>query len=287
MTIIQSTHRPPPRIVSLAVCPDHPAHCSSILDEIKSQASPRLQNTSVMFENFHFGASVQPDPASDLCQTAPHDTSIADYPSPTSSLDEPYTPPAMMDLLGRLEQQTLKCAQPQPQRTSYFHDLPTPPLDASFGDGLFRAPSPPSLPMSHALRALPTCRRLQRQLHTRQQTSSQHLRSLAALVEGMVETGAQCSLSTSPAASVVNEPDDVPASDPTEHSAEHDEGYFEGEDDNEGMDLSSRRSSVPSGIRRVGGLSYRSSKDCIRADVVMTRTVVRMRRRTRPRTLRT
>lgn len=239
-----------------------------------------------MFDNFHFGTSVQADAVPSLCELAPHDTSIfSDLPSPTSSVEEAYTPLAMMDILGKLEQQTLECTQQQQghQRTSYFGALPTPPLDASFAPHPCRESSPPSLPIAHSLRAMPTCRRLQRQLHTRLQISSQHLRSLSALVEDMVETGTQCSLAASSALPVTCESEDVPSSD----SVEHDEGYCEGDDDHGGMNLLLRRSSAPSDIRKVGGLSYRSSKDCIRTDVIMTRTLVRMRRRTKPKKRRT
>jgi hypothetical protein len=164
------------------------------------------------------------------------------------------------------------------------------------------------------------CRRMQRQLNVQLQSCSNHVRDINALVEDMITSNSQCRLHkstsqpylSSPPPSRHGEEDLVgnitefeprpPSSrhgeedlvvnttefEPRHISVDEDEGFGDFEDLSTLLkeEVSLRRASTPSGIRKYGGLRYRASAECVGANGVMgpngrtkVRCVPRMRKR--------
>jgi hypothetical protein len=177
--------------------------------------------------------------------------------------------------------------------------------------GLISVPGPissstqslPDLPtLPHSRGGNLACRRLQRQINVQMQSSSTHIRDISTLVEDMIVTNSQCRLHKSTSRPYLSSP--PPSSDPRDElvidttelqSPERtltldDEGFSEIADEDWGVEeeMTLRRASTPSGIRKHGIIRWRGSADCVAAVDAAGRTKVRsvprMRRR-KPRTV--
>lgn len=172
-----------------------------------------------------------------------------------------------------------------------------------------------SLPLPHPRIGTLACRRLQRQLNVQLQSYKSHIKDINSLVEDMISTNSQCRLHTTkssahlsssynihtpPSSRVIPSPSskdqDLLLDTTEEHfmngniSPDEDEGFVEG-DDNE-MDvfalsvleeeMSLRRASTPSGIRKYSAVKWKSV-EYIGSTTTLARTKVRsvprMRRR--------
>jgi hypothetical protein len=157
----------------------------------------------------------------------------------------------------------------------------------------------PDLPsLSHPRGGTIACRRLQRQLNVQLQSSSNHIRDINALVEDMIVTNSQCRLHKSTSRPYLSSPPPSGAGkeelvlDTTEFQFEvrninpdEDEGFSEIADEDWGIEeeMTLRRASTPSGIRKYGMIRWRGSADCVAAvnaaGKVKVKSVPRMRRR--------
>jgi hypothetical protein len=157
-------------------------------------------------------------------------------------------------------------------------------------------PDLPSLP--HPRGGTIACRRLQRQLNVQLQSSSNHIRDINALVEDMIVTNSQCRLHKSTSRPYLSSPPPSRAGreelvmDTTEFqfegrniSPDEDEGFSEIADEDWGIEeeMTLRRASTPSGIRKYGMIRWRGSADCVAAvnaaGKMKVKSVPRMRRR--------
>lgn len=141
------------------------------------------------------------------------------------------------------------------------------------------------------------CRRLQRQLNVQLQASSSHIRDINALVEDMIVTNSQCTLHISTSRPYLSSPPPSRAGsgelvvDTTEYQLQgrnipdEDEGFSEIADEDWGIEeeMTLRRASTPSGIRKYGVMRWRGSAECVAAVNAAgqrkVRSVPRMRRR--------
>ncbi|KAH8818203.1 hypothetical protein F5882DRAFT_388511 [Hyaloscypha sp. PMI_1271] len=156
-------------------------------------------------------------------------------------------------------------------------------------------PSLPSLPCPQG--GTIACRRLQRQLNVQLQASSSHIRDINALVDHMIVTNSQCTLHKSTSRSYLSSPPPSRAGredlvvDTTGYRfqgrniPDEDEGFSEIADEDWGIEeeMTLRRASTPSGIRKYGVMRWRGSAECVAAINAAGRTnvrsVPRMRRR--------
>jgi hypothetical protein len=162
---------------------------------------------------------------------------------------------------------------------------------------LSNAPTPP-----HPKSGTVASRRLQRQLHVQLQSCSNHARNINALVEDMIVSNTQCRLYKSPSRPrprprlssppLCRLPEEDLVVDTTESFQEpapfEDEGFAEIDDAMWGIEeeMSLRRASTPSGIRKYINVKWRSSAEVGAAGPVVgsngrmkVRNVPRMRRR--------
>jgi hypothetical protein len=156
-------------------------------------------------------------------------------------------------------------------------------------------PSLPSLPCSQG--GTIACRRLQRQLNVQLQASSSHIRDINALVDHMIVTNSQCTLHKSTSRPYLSSPPPSRAGredlvvDSTGYRfqgrniPDEDEGFSEIADEDWGIEeeMTLRRASTPSGIRKYGVMRWRGSAESVAAVNAAGRTnvrsVPRMRRR--------
>lgn len=151
---------------------------------------------------------------------------------------------------------------------------------------------PNTPPLSHPRSGTVACRRLQRQLNVQLQSCSNHVRDINALVEDMIVSNTQCRLHKSPSRLHLSSPPTSRLSDLVVDTTEEatpfeDEGFAEIEDSMWGMEeeMSLRRASTPSGIRKFNNVRWRSSAECVGGPIVgvnglvKVRNVTRMRRR--------
>jgi hypothetical protein len=156
-------------------------------------------------------------------------------------------------------------------------------------------PNIPTLP--HPRGGTLACRRLQRQINVQLQASSSHIRDINALVEDMIVTNSQCTLHRSTSRPYLSSPPpstsgrEELAVDTTEYPLQlrnvpdEDEGFSEIADEDWGIEeeMTLRRASTPSGIRKYGVMRWRGSAECVAAVNAAGRTKVksvpRMRRR--------
>jgi hypothetical protein len=155
-------------------------------------------------------------------------------------------------------------------------------------------PDLPSLP--HPRGGTLACRRLQRQLNVQLQASSSHIRDINALVEDMIVTNSQCNLRRTTSRPYLSSPPPTRADveelvvDPLGEqipgrNIDEDEGFSEIADEDWGIEeeMTLRRASTPSGIRKYGGMRWRASAECVAAINAAgrpkVRSMPRMRRR--------
>jgi len=254
-----------------------------------------------MFEHFTFGAVAQPTHQDDLdINPSPTDTSFAS-PSPVPSPSIVPSPPSQQginDLVSKLSSQSLTRDNNIPHQFNPWSHAPTSPIEVDSDEEMpeemsaFFASSVPATPSETPAT---TCRRLQRQLNTQLQTSHTHIRDINALVSGMVSSSTQYRLHKSTSRTYFPSPpqhllDDDHGTEPRGFP-EIDEGFHDDDDNNDDAwarrmqeelerEISLRRASNPSGIRKYGGLRWGRSADvpCVggRAKV---RSLPRMRRR--------
>jgi hypothetical protein len=152
-------------------------------------------------------------------------------------------------------------------------------------------------PLPHPRGGTLACRRLQRQLNVQLQASSGHIRDINALVEDMIVTNSQCNLHAStlrpclsslPPTRAGREELVVDTTEiqlPGRSIPDEDEGFSEIADEDWGVEeeMSLRRASTPSGIRKYGVIRWRGSAECVAAVNAAgrnkIRSVPRMRRR--------
>lgn len=151
----------------------------------------------------------------------------------------------------------------------------------------------PDLPIASQARGAVTCRRLQRQMNVQLQSCSNHRKDISTLVEGLLANESQCRLhrptpSRSNLYSPIEDEDasDIPESESRSMNLDEDEGFAEmGEDEALALDdeMTLRRASTPSGIRKYNLVRWRTSADCVSAVNMQgkgkVRSVPRMRRR--------
>ncbi|TVY86356.1 hypothetical protein LAWI1_G008767 [Lachnellula willkommii] len=270
-----------------------------------------------MFENFTFGAQAQTKHDRDI-PASPTDTS---FPSPVQappqsfSFDSGESGPqqqGLNDIVHKLSNHSLSLESEEPQR-SIWHEtqLSSPDRDmdpfteeeltyVSTTRGMTRAqhkthssaPDKPLIPSSN--NGSVACRRLQRQLNVQLQSCSNHMRDINTLVEDMITSNSQCNLHTSASRPCLEsdpreEEDsvvDLLDYEPRRISVDEDEGFG---DYDESLfikeELSLRRASTPTGIRKYGGLRYKSSSESVGASGMVAhgrtkvRCVPRMRKR--------
>jgi len=157
-------------------------------------------------------------------------------------------------------------------------------------------PDLPALP--HPRGGTLASRRLQRQINVQMQSSNTHIRDINALVEDMIVTNSQCRLHQSTSRPYLSSPPpsregreelvvDTTELDFLERNASlpEDEGFSEIADEDWGLEeeMTLRRASTPSGIRKHGIIRWRGSAECVSAVNAAGRTKVRsvprMRRR--------
>ena len=274
-----------------------------------------------MFEHFTFGAQAQTNNDEDV-SASPTDTS---FPSPIEAPPQPISPfdswesspyqQGLDDIVNQLRNHSLSHDSEEPQRSLWQESqLPSPDPDDPFTEeelsyisttrGMAKVhnstqsmPNTPLMAPSH--NGSVACRRLQRQLNVQLQSCSNHVRDINSLVEDMITSNSQCRLHkstsrpylSSPPSSRHEEEDlvvDTTESEASHISVDEDEGFGDFEDPSTLLqeEVSLRRASTPSGIRKYGGLRYRASAECVGANGVMgsngktkVRSVPRMRKR--------
>jgi hypothetical protein len=278
-----------------------------------------------MFDNFTFGSQAQPTVTEErIISTSPTDTSFPSPISANqlSSLPpwSPYQQDTVDGIAHKLSQQSIRRHEDElPQHSVWNGDdpLPSPDLDqdddftpdeisyVSTTHGMTNVtiststqslPDLPTLPQPQGALA---CRRLQRQLNMQLQTSSTHMRDLDALLEDMIVTNSQCTLHQSTPRPYLSSPPpsraggdelvvDTTEIEPRLNNFDEDEGFSEIADENWGPEeeMTLRRASTPSGIRKYGLIKWRGSADCVApvnsAGRTKIRSVPRMRRRLKP-----
>ncbi len=278
-----------------------------------------------MFDNFTFGPQALPTVTEEqIISTSPTDTSFASPISANqlSSLPpwSPYQQDTVDGIAHKLSRQSLRRDEGElPEHSIWNGDesLPSPDLDetddftpdeisyvstthgmttVSIPTSTHSLPNPPALPQPQGALA---CRRLQRQLNVQLQSSSTHMRDLNALVEDMIVTNSQCTLHQSTPRPYLSSPPpsraggeelvvDTTEPEPQPNNFLEDEGFSEIADEDWGLEeeMTLRRASTPSGIRKYGLIRWRGSADCVApvnsAGKSKIRSVPRMRRRPKP-----
>ena len=270
-----------------------------------------------MFEHFTFGAQAQTQyHQQEDVSASPTDTTFPSPlspPSPTTYFDYP-TNPGINDIVHKFSRQSLRPEDIIPsQQPSWQQYTPSSPdfeiteenmtFTRANGDRYeiqtsVSVPSTPLLPPSRGGNL--ACRRLQRQLNVQLQSCSSHMRDINALVEDMIESNSQCTLHKSTSRPYLSSPPPSRAGpvtaadvelvvDTTENfegreiSVNEDEGFAEIEEDMWGIEeeMTLRRASTPSGIRKYNQVRWRASADCVGqgSGRLKVKSVPRMRRR--------
>ncbi|KAN0112903.1 hypothetical protein V8E51_005854 [Hyaloscypha variabilis] len=232
----------------------------------------------------------------------------------------PYHQDTVEGIAHKFSQQSLRRENDELPQQSIWHgqdeSLPSPDFDmdddftsyeisyVSATRGIITVPSSTS---THSLPHLPSlphprggtlaCRRLQRQINVQLQASSSHIRDINALVEDMIVTNSQCTLHKSTSRPYLSSPPPSRADReelvvdmtefqlPARNFPDEDEGFSEIADEDWGIEeeMTLRRASTPSGIRKYGVMRWRGSAECVAAVNAAGRTKVRsvprMRRR--------
>ncbi|KAH6712739.1 hypothetical protein BKA61DRAFT_484033 [Leptodontidium sp. MPI-SDFR-AT-0119] len=260
-----------------------------------------------MFEHFTFGAQAQtsylePEDIS----ASPTDCSFPlTSPPPTSYFPPTGPKPPMHDIADKFSQQTLYPDE-APHRSIWSDSLPSPDFSDN-NTSIDDESTPEEITNTNTV----ACRRLQRQLNVQLQSCNTHIKGISTLVEDMLTTNTQCRLHKTPSRPYFSTPPPrlIPSSKAEleaelaiesppsvdfsnrEISPDEDEGFSE-MDDPFGLlafeeEMSLRRASAPSGIRKYNLGRWRKSNECIGSGnggltaVARTkvRSVPRMRRR--------
>lgn len=281
-----------------------------------------------MFDNFTFGPQALPTVTDErIISTSPTDTSFPSpiLANQLSSLPpwSPYQQGPVDGIAHKFSQQSLRRDEVElPQHSVWNGDesLPSPDFDqtddftldeisyvstthgmttVSISTSTQSLPNPPALPQPQEALA---CRRLQRQLNVQLQASSTHMRDLNALLEDMIVTNSQCTLHQSTPRPYLSSPPpsiaggeelvvDTTEIEPQRNNFHEDEGFSEIADEDWGPEeeMTLRRASTPSGIRKYGLIRWRGSADCVApvnsAGRTKIRSVPRMRRRPKPKSV--
>jgi hypothetical protein len=277
----------------------------------------------MMFDHFTFGPQALPTVSEErIISTSPTDTSFPSPISENqlSSLPpwSPYPQDPVDGIVHKFSQHSLQHHEDElPQHSVWNADesLPSPDFDldddftpdqfsyVSTTRGMATVPVPTSTQSLPDLPALPqpqgalACRRMQRQLNAQLQASSSHIRDLNALLEEMIVTNSQCTLHQSTSRPYLSSPPPSRAGteelvpDTNEVSTQRmnmfdeDEGFSEIADEDWGPEeeMTLRRASTPSGIRKYGLIRWRGSAEIVApvntAGRMKVRSVPRMRRR--------
>lgn len=232
----------------------------------------------------------------------------------------PYHQDTVEGIAHKFSQQSLRRENDELPQQSIWHgqdeSLPSPDFDMdddftsyemSYVSATRGIITVPSLTSTHSLPHLPSlphprggtlaCRRLQRQINVQLQASSSHIRDINALVEDMIVTNSQCTLHKSTSRPYLSSPPPSRADReelvvettefqlPARNFPDEDEGFSEIADEDWGIEeeMTLRRASTPSGIRKYGVMRWRGSAECVAAVNAAGRTKVRsvprMRRR--------
>jgi len=248
-----------------------------------------------MFEHFTFGAMPQSrDALQDEAFLSPIDTS---FPSPLTppptSFPFPSNPnqAGLNDIVMKFSQQTIQPKSrdelvQQFQAWQNDHDLEIDDEEMeSPSERIAETASLPPTPILSSTRTV-TCRRLQRQLNVQLQTCSSHIRDINTLVEDMIVSNSQCTLRKATSRTHLLSPPPSRGRDVVEMlvvdtSEYDDEGFYEDEGfAEEETEMSLRRASTPSGIRKYNGVRYGRSADIVNiGGKLKVRSFPRMRKR--------
>jgi len=270
-----------------------------------------------MFEHFTFGAQAQTNYDEDISASPTDTTFPSPIEAPPQSVSDPWESRGINDIVNQFGNYSLSHDSEEPQQSIWpDSQFPSPDFDpdpfteeeltyVSTTRGMARVPhnihSMPNTPlMSPSQNGSVACRRLQRQLNVQLQSCSTHMRDINALVEDMIVSSSQCRLHKSTSRPYLSSPppsrdgSDALVVDSTEFDTrpvivvDEDEGFGDFEDPAIIMkeDLSLRRASTPSGIRKYGALKYRASAECVGGNAVIgpngrkkVRCLPRMRKR--------
>jgi hypothetical protein len=281
-----------------------------------------------MFDHFTFGPQALPTVSEErIISTSPTDTSFPSPISANqlSSLPpwSPYQPDTVDGIVHKLSQHSLHRREDElPQHLVWNGDesVPSPDFDqtddftpdeisyvsttrgmttVAVSTSTQSLPELPALPQPQGALA---CRRLQRQLNVQLQASSTHMRDLDTLLEDMIVTNSQCTLHQSTSRPYLSSPPpsiagteelvvDTTEFQPQRNNFHEDEGFSEIADEDWGLEeeMTLRRASTPSGIRKYGLIRWRGSADCVApvnsAGRTKIRSMPRMRRRPKPKSV--
>ena len=240
-----------------------------------------------MFDNFTFGAVSQMR-HDDIITASPTDLSFATPPT-----SYPFSPDTLEDL-SDIVQQFSKQSLTRDERAREFaawREAINVPLEVDSDEEMSSlepttsAPSPAShLPLGGSI----ACRRMQRQLNTQLQLSTTHMRDISTLVEDMISSNSQCRLQQrsprSPTRSAKSPSPHELDVDPMDNGCldkgvEVDEGFFDTAELKIEEELSLRRASAPSGIRKYGPMKWGRSADVCIGGRAKVKSRPRMRKR--------
>lgn len=271
-----------------------------------------------MFENFVFGTQAQTANACTLdddLAASPIDCSVSSPITTQPSTCSSSNPSGRMnDIAHQLSQQSLRLDEYElPQQSIWRNDdLPHPDFDedpmeeftteeltytSTVRGKVFITDHPTqsllNLSSTSQSRGAVACRRLQRQSHVQLQSCNNHRKDISNLVEDLLANESQCRLHrpTPSRSNLYSSPEDedvfnIPDLESRPLNPDEDEGFAEMNDDellalDEEMSL--RRASTPSGIRKYNVVRWRKSADCVSAFNTQgkgkVRSVPRMRRR--------
>lgn len=207
-----------------------------------------------MFEHFTFG--VQDRRSEHFSEVSPLDTTTKAPLSPP-----PESPLSLSDLLAHFDGQTLDMECDEISSSQW--NLPTPPPESSFDfdcedvQEVERSPLLPTLPARKRAGAM-KCRRVQRQISSQLLCTVSQKRSIDTLVEEMLATQDQCTIS---APIKITPFEDPVAEDPSAIFDMEDEGFFEADHNDPSVQsaghivpVSSHDCAMPTGIRKYSGL---------------------------------
>ncbi|KAG0652981.1 hypothetical protein D0Z07_0114 [Hyphodiscus hymeniophilus] len=245
-----------------------------------------------MFDHFTFAAQPQTH-LLDEAFPSPKDTSLPTVPRPQTSF--PFhtnqNQCEINDIVAKLQQQTLQ-QRSRDELVKRFKAwrMESPnalEIDEEETESSEEGTDTASLPSTPTFTSV-SCRRLQRQLNVQLQSCEIHVRDIGALVENMITSNSQCRVINvnrpfTPSTTLPEEGEmEVDPAEEFHETREEDvdEGYCEGVvDEDEETEMSLRRASAPTGVRKYN-IRYGRSADVINiGGRVKVRNVPRMRRR--------
>ncbi|TAQ83989.1 hypothetical protein B7494_g7685 [Chlorociboria aeruginascens] len=251
----------------------------------------------MMFEHFTFGAQAQTRLEEDV-SASPTDTSFSSplEPAPTSGFGDfshNKSQSGISEIVHRLSQQNLRQAEQDIPVASWECSVPSPPREQDEEMAIVTRisdyQSVPSTPILSSPRSSNVaCRRLQRQLNAQLHNCNSHVRDINTLVEEMIATNSQCTLHSStqdlslpPVTSWqlgMGIKVDTRIFAERHITPEEDEGFGEPEEWSVEDEMTLRRASAPTGIKKLNTFRWRTSADCVTTREKV-RSVPRMRKR--------